>query len=47
MLVGLNEILRNADERGYAVPTFNVYNMKTVIGIIGVAEECHKWVVSK
>ena len=39
MLVGLNEILRNADEQGYAVPAFNVYNMETVMGVIKAVEE--------
>ncbi len=39
MLVNLQTILKNADEEGYAVPAFNVYNMETVMGVIKAAEE--------
>ncbi|MBQ9796588.1 MAG: class II fructose-bisphosphate aldolase [Clostridia bacterium] len=39
MLVNLQTILKDADENGYAVPAFNVYNMETVMGIIQAAEE--------
>lgn len=39
MLVGLKEILKDASEKGYAVPAFNVYNMETVMGVIRAAEE--------
>ena len=39
MLVNLQTILKNADEQGYAVPAFNVYNMETVMGVIKAAEE--------
>ena len=39
MLIGFKEILRDADEKGYAVPAFNVYNMETVMGVIKAAEE--------
>ena len=39
MLVDFNTILQDADEKGYAVPAFNVYNMETVMGIIRAAEE--------
>ncbi len=39
MLVNLQTILKDADERGYAVPAFNVYNMETVMGVIRAAEE--------
>lgn len=39
MLVGLKEILKDAIEKEYAVPAFNVYNMETVIGIISACEE--------
>ena len=31
--------MKDADEKGYAVPAFNVYNMETVMGIIKAAEE--------
>ena len=39
MLTGLKEILDIAQKGGFAVPAFNVYNMETVMGIIGAAEE--------
>lgn len=39
MLVNLQTILKDADEKGYAVPAFNVYNMETVMGVIGASEE--------
>ncbi len=39
MLVNLQTILKDADQKGYAVPAFNVYNMETVMGIIQAAEE--------
>lgn len=39
MLVGLKEILKDANEKGYAVPAFNVYNMETVMGVIQAAEQ--------
>ena len=45
MLVNLQTILKNADEGGYAVPAFNVYNMDTVMGIIQAAEELHAPVI--
>jgi len=39
MLVNLQTILKDADEKGYAVPAFNVYNMETAMGVIKAAEE--------
>ena len=45
MLVDLREILRDADEKGYAVPAFNVYNMETVMGVISAAEEMRSPVI--
>ena len=39
MLINLQTILKDADEKGYAVPAFNVYNMETVMGVIKAAEE--------
>ena len=39
MLIGLTEILSEAEKGGYAVPAFNVYNMETVMGVIAAAEE--------
>ncbi len=38
MLVNFQTILKDADEKGYAVPAFNVYNMETVMGVIQAAE---------
>jgi len=45
MLVGLKEILNMAEEGGYAIPAFNVYNMETVMGIIRAAERTHAPVI--
>ena len=39
MLVKFQEILKDANEKGYAVPAFNVYNMETVMGVVSAAEE--------
>lgn len=39
MLVNLKEIISMAEEGGYCIPAFNVYNIETVMGIIGAAEE--------
>jgi len=39
MLVNFQTILKDADEKGYAIPAFNVYNMETVMGVIKAAEE--------
>lgn len=39
MLVEFREILKDANEKGYAVPAFNVYNMETAMGVIQAAEE--------
>lgn len=39
MLVSFDKILSIADNGGFAIPAFNVYNMETVMGIIGAAEE--------
>lgn len=39
MLVNLQTVLKDANEKGYAVPAFNVYNMETVMGVIKAAEE--------
>ena len=45
MLVNLQTILKDANEKGYAVPAFNVYNMETVMGVIKAAEEQHSPVI--
>lgn len=39
MLVNLQQIMKDAEAKGYAVPAFNVYNMETVMGVISAAEE--------
>ena len=39
MLISFDKILSIADNGGFAIPAFNVYNMETVMGIIGAAEE--------
>lgn len=39
MLVGFKEILSYAEEKNFAVPAFNAYNMETVMGVIAAAEE--------
>lgn len=38
MLVGLEEILRFAEERKCAIPAFNVYNMETVMGVLRASD---------
>lgn len=45
MLVNLKEILAIAEEKEFALPAFNVYNMETVMGIIKAAEECNAPVI--
>lgn len=39
MLVDLKKIITMAEEGGYCVPAFNVYNIETVMGVIQAAEE--------
>ena len=39
MLVNLKKIIAGAEEGGYCVPAFNVYNIETVMGVIQAAEE--------
>ncbi len=39
MLVSLKDIIAKAEEGGYCVPAFNVYNTETIMGIIKAAEE--------
>lgn len=39
MLVDLKKIITMAEEGGYCVPAFNVYNIETVMGVIKAAEE--------
>ena len=39
MLVNLKQIINMAEEGGYCIPAFNVYNVETVMGVIKAAEE--------
>ncbi len=39
MLKTTKELLRDAQEKGYAVPQFNVYNLETVLAVMEAAEE--------
>lgn len=39
MLVNLQTVLKMAEDGGYCIPAFNVYNMETVIGVLHAAEE--------
>jgi ketose-bisphosphate aldolase len=39
MLVNLKEILKMAEDGGYCIPAFNVYNMESVMGVLKAAEE--------
>lgn len=39
MLVRLQEMIALAEEGGFCVPAFNVYNMETVMGVVKAAEE--------
>ena len=45
MLVNLKEILNIAEKGNFAVPAFNTYNMETVMGVIGAAEELNAPVI--
>lgn len=45
MLVTLKEIIALAEEKGFCVPAFNVYNMESVMGVIDAAEEAHAPVI--
>ncbi|MBR5922357.1 MAG: class II fructose-bisphosphate aldolase [Clostridia bacterium] len=39
MLVNLKQIIAMAEEGGYCIPAFNVYNIETVMGVIKAAQE--------
>ena len=45
MLVDFKSILDRAQQGGFAIPAFNVYNMETVMGAIAAAEEAHAPVI--
>lgn len=39
MRYDLKEILDTAEEKGYAIPAFNVYNLETLMGVANAAKE--------
>lgn len=39
MLVNLKKIIAMAEEGGYCIPAFNVYNTETIMGVVAAAEE--------
>ena len=39
MLVNLKQIISMAEQGGYCVPAFNVYNIETVMGVIDARSE--------
>ena len=45
MLVNLNEVMKDALEKGYAVGAFNVTNLESAMAIIEAAEEMKKPVI--
>lgn len=45
MLVELKKILNMADEGGYCIPAFNVYNLETAKGVINAAEKLRSPVI--
>ena len=45
MLVNLDQILAIAEEKGFCIPAFNVYNVETVMGVLHAAEEMRSPVI--
>ena len=45
MLVSLKELMRDAEEKGYAVGAFNAVNLEALTAIIQAAEETGKGVI--
>lgn len=45
MLVNLKQILSMAEQGGYCIPAFNVYNMESVMGALYAAEESRSPVI--
>ena len=45
MLVSMNEVLKDACEKGYAIGAFNAYNLEALQAIIEAAEETGKGVI--
>lgn len=39
MLINLKKIIAMAEESGYCIPAFNVYNTETIMGVVAAAEE--------
>lgn len=39
MLVNLKQIIGMAEEGGYCIPAFNVYNTESIMGVVAAAEE--------
>lgn len=39
MLINLKKIIAMAEEGGYCIPAFNVYNTETIMGVVAAAEE--------
>ncbi|NLY92084.1 MAG: class II fructose-bisphosphate aldolase [Firmicutes bacterium] len=44
-IVDLETVLAIAEEKGCAIPSFNVYNMETVMGVARAAEETNSVVI--
>jgi ketose-bisphosphate aldolase, class II len=45
MLVNLKKIIAMAEEGGYCIPAFNVYNTETIMGVVAAAEEANAPVI--
>lgn len=45
MLVSMNEVLKDACDKGYAIGAFNAYNLEALQAIIEAAEETRKGVI--
>lgn len=44
-LVSLSDVLQLAEEKGCAIPAFNVYNLETLMGVKAAAEALHSAVI--
>lgn len=45
MITSFFDILKIAEEKNFAIPSFNIYNMETVMGVIEAAEELNSPVI--
>ncbi len=45
MLVTMQQLIKDADEQGYALGAFNTQNLETTLGIIRAAVDCHSPVI--